>query len=483
MTSTVTEPPITEYRQCSTCGFATPATRERCHHCWNRLDEDAPILDPDVAQDLLQRQEVFLAERASQQRARQRRRNLILGAVGLVLLAWVGWWFYRSYIYTPPPVPEASNPALQMLSGPDVWATSGGDREGSRSIDAPVPLDGAEAWSVALGGEPVTPLVADTERAYVVMEDRVAAVSIADGSVVWEFNLQGAPFASPTIAGGRLYLALRAGQLLALDAASGEPLWYSLNAGTRFGTSPIVVDGYAYVFGLGRLVAFDAETGEELWSSENRGQVGFANPAVTDDHIAGVTGSEVLVFRRDNGAQTYFYEFARAFPYSTVAKDGVIYASSRRYTVAFEETSDRPWWEIWRAGWNQFWLWGIAPSVPQPEQLWVNLDPPLADGFAATIAGDMLILGSRDGEVQALRLSDGSEVWRLPEVGNRAMANGPLTTSDGVLLPLEDRLLLVDPSTGATLDERPVEGDLRDVVVTTTGMYVLTTDGTLTAVR
>lgn len=488
----MSEPPPTEYRQCPTCGFATPATRTRCHHCWNRLDPDSPILDPDHAQDLLQRQEVFLAERNAQQRARRRRRLIILGTIGAILLAWIGWWSYRSFIYTPPPVPAASNPALRLLSGGDVWATLNGDLLQSRRVDAPVPLDGEEAWSVALDAAPVTPVVVDAEQLYVVTEGRLIAVSIEDGSVAWEFALQGAPFGAPTVTEDRLYLALRAGQLLAIDKATGEEIFYSLNTGSRFGTSPVVVDGYAYVFGIGDLVAFDAETGEELWSSPNRaGGIAFTNPAVTEDHIAGVTNDEVLVFSRENGAQTYFYEFDRAFPYSSVARDGVVYVTSRSYTVAFEETSGRPWWEEWRAAWQQFWIWGIAPDVPAPETLWQNNAPPSeqaigsrGDGFPAALTDELLVILARDGGMQALRLEDGSEAWRLESTGEDLAVQGPLATPDGVLVPYADRLALYDPASGELTAERPVPGaDLHDVVVTTTGMYLLAGDGTLTAIR
>lgn len=480
----MSESPPIEYKQCSTCGFATPATRTRCHNCWNRLDPDAPLLDPAHAAELVARQEIYTAQQRSQEAARRRRRQMILGGIALLAVAWFGWWFYRSFIYTPPPVPEASSPALQTLMGPDAWATSGGDLLESRRVDLPVPLEGDVAWSQVLGGVPATPLVADAERVYAVTAGAIVALSVEDGSIAWEYALQGAPFGAPTLAGDRLYVALRAGQLLALEAATGEEIFYSLNTGTRFGTSPIVADGYAYVFGIGDLVAFDAETGKVLWSSPNRaGGVAFANPVITEDHIAGVTGDEVLVFDRSNGAQTYFYEFARAFPYSTVAQDGIIYASSRRYTVAFEETSERPWWEQWRAAWNQFWIWGMAPDVPIPDRLWQNNDPPLADGFPAAIAGDLLIIASNEGEMQALRRADGTEAWRVTPTESEVAVRGPLSTQDGIVLPLEDRLALYDATSGELIAERPVEGGLSDVIVTTAGMFVLTQDGTLTAIR
>ncbi|MCA9848094.1 MAG: PQQ-binding-like beta-propeller repeat protein, partial [Dehalococcoidia bacterium] len=195
------------------------------------------------------------------------------------------------------------------------------------------------------------------------------------------------------------------------------------------------------------------------------------------------TGDEVLVYSRKNGAQTYFYEFTRAFPYSTVSRDGVVYVSSRRYTVAFDETSGRPWWEQWRAVWNQFWIWGMAPDVPIPDRIWQNNDPPIQDGFPGTIAGDLLIIASKEGEMQALNRADGSEAWRVTPAEGETAVRGPLATQDGIVLPLEDRIALYDPATGELIAERPVEGGLSDVIVTTAGMFVLTQDGALTVIR
>ncbi len=484
VTSTATDGPPIEYKQCATCGFATPATRTRCHNCWNRLSADAPLLDPEHAANLVARQEIFAEERAETDRARTRRRRFILGGIALLVLLWFGWWIYSTFIYSPPPVPEASNPSLELLSGEDVWATANGDRLGTRQVGAAVDLDAPEAWSLSLGAAPATPLVADAERVYVVTEDRIAAVAASDGSLVWERDLQGAPYGAPTLAGGRLYIGLRAGQLLALDAATGDLVFQSLNTGTRFGASPMIVDGYAYLFGIGDVVAFDAEDGEILWSTPNRGAIAFTSPVVMEDYIAGVTGTEVLVFDRGNGAQTYFYEFTRANPYSTLSRDGVVYASSRRYTVAFEDTSGRPWWEQWRAVWNQFWIWGMTPDVPIPERLWQNNAPPLEDGFPGTFAGDLLILADRKGEMQALRLADGTEAWRVPAAAVGAVVAGPLSTRSGILLPFEDRVALYDPASGALLGERTMEGErLTDVLVTSGGLYTLDAGGTLTAFR
>jgi len=441
-------------------------------------------MDREYAESLVERQNVFLAERAVADRARKRRRRMIFAGIGVVLALWFGWWVYRSFIYSPPPVPEASTPDLQLLTGENVWPTSNGDLLGSRQVLAAIALDAPAAWSVALGASPATPLVADSERVYVVTEGNVTAVSVGDGTVVWDYDLQGAPYGAPTLAGGRVYLALRAGQLIALDAATGGVVFQSLNTGTRFGTSPMVVDGYAYVFGMSDLVAFDAEDGSVLWRTPTRAGIAFTNAVVTDDYIAGVTGDEVLVFNRENGAQTYFYEFTRANPYSTVTRDGVVYVSSQRYTVAFQETSSRPWWEQWRAVWTQFWIWGMTPDVPNPERLWQNNDPPRESGFPATFAGDLLVTTGRNGEMQALRLADGAEAWRVAAQEAAIVVAGPLNTPQGILLPFHDRLALYDPATGVLLEERPLTGaSLSDVVATGAGIYALASDGTLTAYR
>jgi hypothetical protein len=86
--------------------------------------------------------------------------------------------------------------------------------------------------------------------------------------------------------------------------------------------------------------------------------------------------------------------------------------------------------------------------------------------------------------MQALRLADGSEAWRVAPRDADIVVAGPLNTESGILLPFHDRLALYDPATGELIDERPLAGEsLRDVIVTGAGTYALAVDGTLTAYR
>ena len=79
-------------------------------------------------------------------------------------------------------------------------------------------------------------------------------------------------------------------------------------------------------------------------------------------------------------------------------------------------------------------------------------------------------------------LADGEAAFEL----NTVFRPNPLLPDIPVAIrvaPLEDRIALYDPATGELIAERPVEGGLSDVIVTTAGMFVLTQDGALTVIR
>jgi hypothetical protein len=480
VTTTAPDSPGTRYKQCDTCGFATPATRTRCHNCWNAIDQQAPDLETEAAADLLQKQGDVHAARALANKRRRRIRLAIIGLITAAFVWWIGSWVYSTFIYTPPPVPTPVSTELQTSTGPSVWATSGGDVRGTRQASVSPPLEAAEAWNSRLSWRPSTPVVADGERLYAILaNDQIVAVDIEDGSVVWEYRLSGAPLAAPTVAGDQLFVALRAGQLLILNAADGTPVRYSLNTGVRFGTSPLVVDGVAYVFGVGAVVALDAETAEVLWQTPFGSDFAFTNPVVSDGYLAGVGGDQALIFDRGNGAQTYFYEMPRAFPYSIVERDGVFYVSYSRFTAALEEHSLRPWWDGVRGAWFQFWLWGMAPDVPAPPALWQRGRPPI-NGYPGALLDDAIVLAGPNGDIVAVALSDGADLWRHRY---DPIFVAPLATPDGVLVAHDDRLALLSASSGEVLHERPVDGEPHDVVLTDRGLFVIYADGRITAIR
>jgi len=481
MVTSPAEPPITErYKLCPTCGYANPAYRNRCHHCWNDI-AGASLLEPAEAERRLALEERIDAERLATAARRRRQARTIRRTGFAMLVALVAWWGYRAFIYEPPPVPTPSSTERHTVASADTWPIAGGDLGATRRTEASAALDGAEAWRTDLGGGPATVAVSDGERLYLTLLDgRIVALDVETGAELWTYRLQNFPFAAPTVAGDRLYVPLRQGILMAIDVHTGEDVGQSGATQTSFGTSPLVAGGMAYVFGTGELYGFDAETLERLWTVPIPSNWAFVTPALDGQYVAVATGNRTLAFDRVSGRETYFYEFERAHPYSIAIADGTIYTISPRFGAALDLASRRPWWEGVRAVWNQFWLWGMAPEVPPPASLWVIPEPP-SEGLPVAIADDRLLLASAAGDLRAVDRANGKDLWRIDVA---PLMQGPLLTPAGVLAVHPDRIVRYDLADGSVLGERVFEGaSLFDAVVTARGTFVTTSTGSVIALR
>ena len=470
----------TTYKRCRTCGRATESWRNRCNHCLNDI-ADVPVLPADEAEVLLEHDRVITEERERRYAKRRRVWRRIRYALLAVALVAFAWWFYSTWIYEPPPVPLPTSTARSIVASPDSWPIAGGDLGQTRATTASAHLDSEVAWTTELGSPTFTSMVADAERVYLALRDgRIVAVDAASGELLWERQLQNPPFAAPTVADDRLYIAQRQGVMDVVDARTGELIYQTEETSTSFGTSPIVFNGIVYLFGTGEIVGFDAETGERLWLRDINTQWLFVTPVAFENFIAVATGDQTLVFDRLQGIQTYFYDYARAQPYSIIFDDGVVYSLSSRLGVAMDIDSARPWWEGMRAVWTQFWIWGMAPLPTPPPAVWSTARPPGA-AWPAALSDEALLLASVEGNLSSLSRADGNVIWERRDAG--AVTAPPTLTADGWLLTQPDGLTLVNPADGAEIERRDLGVPLKDTVVTNHGVYVTTEDGRLLGLR
>jgi outer membrane protein assembly factor BamB len=480
VTTHVADPPAERYKRCPNCNYATPATRDRCHHCLADVSR-VGLMHPDAAARALERQAEDEAAEAARQLRRDRIRRGIVGALIALVVLWVGWQLYRTFIWEPGPVPLPASTDRQMPATPGAWPTTGGDARATRATTAPAAVDAPEAWRTALNAAPATPIVAGSDRVYVTLRDnRVVALHLNTGDVAWEASLGAVPIGAPTLAGDLLYVALPAGQLIALDAATGTQRFASTNTGSRLSSSPVVVDGAVFVWGVPRLVAVDAADGAILWSRDIGTNWATVSPALTDDAIAIASGDRSLVYDRTTARETYFYEFERAHPYAIAADGGSVYTASNRFLAAYRIDSRRPWWEGIRAVWLQFEIWKMAPSVPPAPAEWTALRPP-EDGYPLALGPGRLYLANPDGDLRAYDRATGDLAWtaELPPI-----VAAPILTADGLLIVHPDRIATYNPATGDLLQERPIEGArLAGVVPTAAGLFIVDNDGLVTALE
>jgi len=105
------------------------------------------------------------------------------------------------------------------------------------------------------------------------VDDRVTAVSIESGTVLWNFRAGDSFFASPALGTDRVVVGGRDKKLHALDRKSGEPAW-SFVGRAAFDSSPVIA-GDRVVVGSsdGRVYAISLDTGQPVWEYSLGGAV------------------------------------------------------------------------------------------------------------------------------------------------------------------------------------------------------------------
>jgi outer membrane protein assembly factor BamB len=138
--------------------------------------------------------------------------------------------------------------------------------------------------------------------------------------LLWKVDV-GTGYATPLVAGNRIYMFSRQGErevLSALDADSGKTLWQTgyaapftmQSAAARHGpgpkSTPVLADGKLFAIGMtGIVTAFDAASGKQLWQKPAPGIV----PLYTTHAFSPLVDRGLVIFHvggHDKGALTAF---------------------------------------------------------------------------------------------------------------------------------------------------------------------------------
>ena len=174
------------------------------------------------------------------------------------------------------------------------------------------------AWSLEVGLGHSSPVVAGgkvVQQARQGEEEVVRCIDAASGKVVWQAAFAAGPFAprpvarahgrgpfaTPTVADGKVYTLGVSGVLACYDLASGKRLWQKTFANEYEKPYPIwgaanspLIDGTRCILTVGTdadgaLAAFHKDTGEALW------RVTDVGPAYTSPQIATLAGKRQVV--------------------------------------------------------------------------------------------------------------------------------------------------------------------------------------------
>lgn len=260
-------------------------------------------------------------------------------------------------------------------------------------------------WRAQTGDRVFASPVGYDDRLFIGSCDSVLyAFAKEDGRVLWKFKTGGEIRSSVAVEDGSVYFSGTDGIFYALDAMNGRLQWTFTTAGERFHdtwdyhqSSPTVYQDNVYFgSGDGHIYGLDRLTGKLLWKFKTGGIV-HASPVVADGAV-----------------------LAGSF-------DGFFYCI---------EADGRLRWKFKTVGERYFPLGEIQ--------------------FHATVAGNTVYFCSRDFNVYALNIKDGTGHWVYHQQGSwtsvPAIADGKLlvTTSDAFLL------LGLDAESGKNLFEAPV---------------------------
>jgi eukaryotic-like serine/threonine-protein kinase len=195
----------------------------------------------------------------------------------------VEWTATTGYIFT-------ANPLVE--SGVVVIGDQGGNIDGFNLSN------GKSLWSFAAGAIDVA-AAAQAGIAYLVSEDHfVYALDIDSGQQRWQYGMDDYAQFSPVIAGNRVIVANRAGELLGLDRLTGKRAWQINLSGTPFSQPIFWPANNAIVLKINdhQIGAFDAATGNPLWLYTT--PLVVTSPVVNDDSVTVATsGGEVVALQ------------------------------------------------------------------------------------------------------------------------------------------------------------------------------------------
>ncbi|HEY1331772.1 MAG TPA: PQQ-binding-like beta-propeller repeat protein [Actinomycetota bacterium] len=228
-------------------------------------------------------------------------------------------------------------------------------------------------------------------------------------------------YASPIVAGGRVFVGDDLSSLHAFDAATGRPIW-SATAEDFFQASPAYARGVVLANPIyGPLHAYNADTGDERWTVSCSG--GFRAPPLLSrgEIVAACFDGTVYALDGQSGAARWSTSVGCCiYDQAPAARDGVIYQLSTAHTLtALKQATGKRLWSV----------------------------PAFAVGTVAVGRG--LVYYNDYPNVVAVDAGTGATVWEAPVLdvqpdGSPAVAGGMVIVQAG------SRLVALDEATGHT---------------------------------
>lgn len=331
--------------------------------------------------------------------------------------------------------------------------------------------------------------VARDGRIYTIdANQRVTALDIASGKVVWENKLKAANpkwdeytvGAGLAITGDKLIVASGFAYVTALGLADGKEIWHR-RVESPLSSSPAILGNRAYLTSTNNdFYAIDTDDGEIVWNdqalSETARVLSSPSPAVTQDILAvGYSSGELIAYLPANGRRLWtdtLTSTGRYTPLSVIndiagkptIQDGVVYVASHSGILAAIDS--RSGTRIWSR---------VFGSRQGP-----------------VIGGDYLFVVGTNSKVAAFNRIDGKIAWvrDLPEFkdnnrDNRMTWTGPLLANDRLIITSSDGdVIALSPQNGETIADIKVGQPILIEPIAAGGkIFVLTDQAQLIAIK
>jgi outer membrane protein assembly factor BamB len=316
-------------------------------------------------------------------------------------------------------------------------------------------------WKFHTGGMVVGSPTVVAGAVYVGSTDgNLYAIDAQSGSQKWKFETKSRIPSTPSIARGIVYFGAYDGNFYAVDAGSGALKWKFATGGERrfagkhlhgtqpvaetmpdpfdcYLSSPVVWDGGVFFgSGDGNIYALDASAGTLKWKFKT-GDVVHASPAISDGTlfigswdtyfyaIDAANGKEKWKFKTGEDRDTYNQVGIQS---SAAVADGMVYFGCRdSHLYALDAGSGE---KRWAFSANGSWVVG-SPAVKEGKLYFPTSDSSLlyevdaksgkvlqSIGFnhwylysSPAVAGNVLYIGSTQGTLVAVGLSDMKPIW------------------------------------------------------------------------
>jgi len=311
---------------------------------------------------------------------------------------------------------------------------------------------GGIAWRLQTGGPVRSSPVVSQGVVYVGSTDgKVYAIDAARGTVRWRYDAGSAVSATPALAGGMVVVAAWDGSVHGIARTTGKRVWrvgtganarlaWGYESGDNWTSSATIAGGTIFVgSGDGGLYALDLATGHTRWRATTRGRIRSSAAVTADQVIVGSFDGSVYSFDRASGRERWRF-----------ATDGTRFASD---TFGFDrksiQSSPAVAGELVLVGARDgfFYALDLATGMERwradHQVSWVNCSPAVTDGVA--------YVGTSDGQfLQALDLATGTQRWRADTIG--VIWGSPSVAGNVVYTPTtRGSLYAIDRATGREL--------------------------------